>query len=466
MAKHCLILLSYLCLIGTNTTRAQGTSCSDALTLSLNGTVTNYATSPVTGTSVLCSYAGSTPVTWFQLTTNAAGECPLLSISATDNQPVEIAMYASCTGSMIFNSSMCFAGGSGLWAPSENYALLPSTTYYLRVRTGTACSLQVSAQSYTPPNNTCQGAFSITTTPLSDNNACHKPPTSVTPAQLCAMTLENTAFYQFYVATTGVAIININSIACNNGPSNNSTGFQIGFFSGNCSGLNSLSCTQGAGTFVQATTPALVAGTKVTVAIDGVNGSNCRYAISGVNVFGVLETDQLKHFSAWKKAASTLIRWSAEAGGVARYIIERSSDGIQFQAIGTVNGHGGPGEYSFEDVHPLFRAYYRMRSIGTSGEVALSNTIMVERKAPDLLKLTMPNPVRSALNLQLETEQAGSWTYEVVGITGQVFIRGSLQCQGGTNAFRKDLSFIPDGRYILRLQNGEVQESRAFVKMN
>lgn len=74
----------------------QGTGCTDAITLSLNGVLRNYSTSSTAGANVLCTVNGTAPVTWFQFTTNASAECPLLNITSSDNGACEVAFYTSC----------------------------------------------------------------------------------------------------------------------------------------------------------------------------------------------------------------------------------------------------------------------------------------------------------------------------------------------------------------------------------
>jgi hypothetical protein len=39
--------------------------------------------------------------------------------------------------------------------------------------------------------------------PITDNNACNSPGTGVNPTDLCASTLENTAFYKYTVLVDG-----------------------------------------------------------------------------------------------------------------------------------------------------------------------------------------------------------------------------------------------------------------------
>jgi len=464
-----LILAAYLML--PVLLKAQGSSCGSPHNIILDGVNRTYATSTSTGGSVVCTnYAGNSPVTWFSFTTNAAAEMPLMDISAKDGAQCEIAMYTACNGGGTLQalSSMCFDDGEGLWAPAHNYTLTANTTYRLRIKTATATEIKIEAQSHTPTNNFCSGATPLDANFVSDNNACNLPSSEVTPSQICAYTIENTAFYQFYVASTGSAIININSIACDNGATMNTSGFQIGFFTGSCGALTKLSCTAGEGTPVQATTPSLPAGTKVYVAIDGESGSNCKYGIQALNAYAVL-AENFKNFSVWKKASSNIIKWTSLNDRISFFEIERSQNGKDFTLIGKVSPSSLSSDkvdYSFEDSKPLPVSYYRVKQVYQQGRIALSETIKLYRDDLSNEKISITHPVSRNLDIRLQTDFTGRLEYSVISLSGIVFLKGSLYSNKGTNQFYRDVSALPAGKYLISFYNNEVRLNQSFIKLN
>lgn len=451
---------------------AQG-ACSSAINLTLNGVMNDYTTSSSTGGFVVCSaYTTNSPITWFSFTTSSVTQCPLLNILASDHANCEIAFYTDCGGNMNNNldatSSMCFDDGEGLWAPAESFPLQPNHTYYLRIKTSSACTVSIGGQYYTPSNNNCSGATTITTSSFADNNSCHRPSVEVTPGQLCAFTLENTAFYKFYVASAGSAIININSIACDNGDGNNSSGFQIGFFTGSCESLVPINCTSGSGSFVQATTNPLAAGSLVYVAIDGVSGSNCKYALSGVNVWGALSTN-FKNFSVWKTSSGNNLKWICFNDTSAYYIIERSGDGTHFTEIGQVTHpyrYDQSTEYNFHDEHPLKTSFYRIKQVDRKGTISMSHIITVVRKDFQQMKITMQSLVYNSLHVQIESELNENMHYAIVNNYGQCFLSGIITCNRGITQFYKDIAIMPAGKFTLVLKSGKEQTIKNFIKMN
>jgi hypothetical protein len=466
--KYARIILPAYLLLPAFLFAQTGATCGTAISLNLDGVIRNYSSSSSTGGYLLCTGSGNSSITWFQFTTNASAECPLLNISASDGLDCEVALYSSCAGSIITGSSMCFYDGSGLWAPAQTFTVSANTTYYLRVKTSTACTISIAGQFYTPGNDDCTGAFSISTIGIADNNSCHHAGPGVTPAQLCAFSLENTAWYQFYIASDGQAIINITNISCDNGASNNTNGFQIGFFKGSCSSLTWMNCTSGAGTFVQATTPTLTAGTKVYVAIDGDAGSNCSYSVSGINVFGVLSAG-LENFSGWQTGTSNMLKWTvlAETGGY--YEIERSLNGIDFSAIGRLNIKGSTTnktDYSFEDGSPFAESFYRLKQTDNAGKIALSQVIKIKRSDSFTIELALENPAIGFLKMNINAKRAAQYEYSIINLQGRVLQTGNLFCYKGNNRFSKQVTALQAGHYFLILHNKEISLSKSFVKMN
>ena len=461
----------FLIIMGTSLTAiSQGTDCSSAISLTLNGSTTNHSTSSSTGGNVLCTNNGTTPVTWFRFTTNASAEPPLLNITAADGQPCEIAMYTSCSGNMNNNfestSSMCFEDGTGLWAPAHNYALTANTTYYLRIKTATSTNLQIVAQNHTPVNNSCNGATPIDGNGMTDNNANHKPGQGIIPSELCASSIENTAYYQYYVATTGTSVINISNISCDNGTLNNIAAFQIGFFTGTCSSLTWLnSCFSGSGSFVQATTPVLNAGTKVYVAIDGFEGSNCQYSIQAVNAF--ILSEDIQNLSGWKNKSSNLIKWKSLNVTSKYFEIERSVDGSTFTILGRINNNvpdKKENDYEFEDAKPSQKTWYRIKQVMDNGKVRFSKTLQLTRQELPHQKLYF-TVTPSLLNIEFNSEFEGRSELMIINYYGQQMLQKIVYCKKGLNQLNSNISSLPAGNYLMVLKNKNQKISDSFTKM-
>ena len=449
----------------------QGPDCSSSTNSPLDGIIRSYVTSTAIGGNVLCTGSGNTPVSWFKFTTDAGGNCPLFSITASDGGACEVALYTSCSGNMNSNlqaaSSMCFEDGSGLWAPSENFVMQGNKTYFLRIKTAAPGSIEISASSYPPSNINCLGATAIDETLRSDNNACHKPSAEVAPAQLCATSIENTAFYYYYVASEGHTIINISGIACDNGSGNNVQGFQIGFFTGTCGNFTPLSCESGSGNFVQATTPVLAAHTKVYVAIDGFAGSNCSYSIKAINAYSVLDL-QVKNFSVWKTATTNVLRWNAVSDLNTKFEVQQSTDGLNFKTIGTVRSApelATTSDYMFEDLKPANKSFYRLKGSSSDGKLYQSNVVSISREDIITNIIYIQHPVHTTLKGSLFIKEKGAYTISVQNLYGQVFSRRIVGYEKGYNDLFEGVSHLPNGKYVLVMQKGSRYFTQNFIKL-
>ena len=376
-------------------------------------------------------------------------------------------MYSSssCTPS-ISSCGMCFDDGEGLWAPAHNYSYLANWTYYLRVKTTTAGNITICGQNYTPPNNTCNGAFRIGPTPITDNNACQGPGTGVNPADLCAGSLENTAFYFYTVDITGVSFININNIACDNQAANNSNGFQIGFFTGNCSALTPISCFAGSGSFVSASTVSLPSGTNVYVAIDGVAGSNCRYEINAINAY-VLSTN-IKNFSGWKTSSSNILRWATVTEVNNSYFeIERSTDGNLFTTIGRVPGEENSFSekyYSFEEKKPKEHSFYRLKQVQLNGNTSISTIVDIKRQDIPYLEIKINDLVTSSIKMQIRSNVKSNLAITILNSMGQTVFHDRITSNKGITTYNQTLPFLPAGKYFIIAENNERKAVNSFMK--
>jgi len=446
-----------------------GTDCGNAISLIMDGVSRNYATSSASGTSVICTgYTGSTPVTYFSFTTNSTPDKVLIDITAPTAQPCEVLLYTNSCATVYSSGSMCFDDGKGLWSFGHAFAIQPNTTYKLRIKTTTAGNIAISAKYYNPPNNVCGGATDIGPTPITDNNACNSPGSGLNPTDLCASTLENTAFYKYAVQTDGISIVNINNINCDNGSGNNSNGFQIGFFTGICSSLTPVSCYSGSGGFVTASTVPLSAGTEVFVAIDGVSGANCQYEISVIN--GNILAISIADFIGLKKGSSNLLKWTGLKETLGNYYeIQQSDNNREYKTIGRISSIKTSSEntdYEYEDEYPSLVSYYRIKHIDQGGKSYYSKIVQLRRGNNNGVLVELSNPVRNSINMRLTTTSADYVGITIMNLMGQAVLNDHIKCAKGTNLYTKSLSNLPSGNYYLLLRSDEIQSVTPFIKLN
>jgi hypothetical protein len=459
----------------------QGTSCTNAITIPLNGTCNNYSTSNTNGMTVHCNgagYGGNGKVTYFRFTTNSIPQCVSLDITAAAaGNNIEAVLYSGCssdnpTGGDAYQS-LCMDDGSGIWATNLWWSnLAANTTYYLRVWSENATTLQICGKSETPTNNLCSGSTGIDTLATTNqNNACNLGSTEVTPGSLCAGSLENTAWYTYTVLTSGVSSIIISNLNCDNAnfAGNNDYGFQIGFFTGNCGSLTPTNCigqTGAAGGTVIASSTSFPAGTVVHVAIDGFGGSNCKYDILAINAAPL--SVKMKSFDGWRGSDFNYLTWTTSTETNNRFFeIERSDDGVSYSALGRVDGalnSTAEKKYSFRDEKPISSGYYRLKQVDAHGFITYSRIIRIIRPVTSLLTATFQNPVHDILKASFETSEAGEAQIRVVDVSGKTMITESVKLQKGVNQYQRSLNKLSPGTYYLVVTRDDMRKSFPFIK--
>jgi hypothetical protein len=460
---------------------AQGTSCNNSHVLTLDGVCRDYTISTSTGTADHCStspyggalYTGTGRITIFSFTTNASGSCVLIDLTTSGGQAAEVTLWAKCTSGGAGNlqnpedpSSICFNDGTGLWAPHQNLILAASTTYFLRVWTPGPGTITMCARNYTPPNSLCSGATAIGPTPIPDNNACHKGTTEVLPEHLCALSLENTAFYTYTVAYTGASIITISNITCDNSNIGVDAGFQVGFFTGNCGSLTPVNCFEDSSGTFQATTNSFPAGTNITVAIDGLVGSNCAYTISAINAITLPAV--VKYFTAWVRPGSNNLRWiSLQETQGARYEIEKSLDGINFFKIGNVTGvnhSNSQTDYGFDDFSLMPNQFYRLKIISANSQTIYSNIIQAKRPGSKYPSVVFQNYASDRLVLKVNSTHDKNASIQVIDVLGRQMKVRKVQFDKGENSYTIDIYNLSKGLYYLVFSDYESRMQYSFIK--
>ena len=143
------------------------------------------------------------------------------------------------------------------------------------------------------------------------------------------------------------------------------------------------------------------------------------------------------------------------------FSIEKSKDGINWQAAGTIAAAGNSTavlKYDFIDREVSGSVtYYKLKTTDINGHFKYSGIVHINRASTMGYGLTLfPNPVKNILTLQY-TSAANNETAEVINAVGAVVLRG-------TNSKTIDVSSLSPGVYFVRLlQRNNINISK-FIK--
>ncbi len=468
--KRAGIILMVLLMFRIFSNAQTGASCATAIPITLDSVLRTYTISSSTGANLICTSSGTTSITYFKITSNSSAQSMLLDITGSAGQPIEVGFYNGVTcnnGAFESASSICLYDGTGLWAPAESFSISPNTTYTLRIKTQTTGTIQISGQHYTPPNNDCLNATELGTILIYDENANHMPGPGVTPAQLCAATLENTAFYYYTVETDGVSGVSFENLTCDNNYGNNmaSLGFHFGLFTGDCSSLTNIGCHTGPPFDVQFNIGSLPAGTKVYMAMDGISGSNCYYGVRAINA--IILSATLKYFSGWKTNETNNLKWvSLKENGNKTFEIQRSVNGINFVTIGQVSGQinsKNEKTYQYNDAAPPDYCFYRLRMVSTAGKYSYSDIIKINRGNNIKTRILSSN-ITNQLSLLINGQYKENFAIKIIDNSGRSVKTQVATINSGENLIHVNTGSLPEGMYYLILSGDNYKKTFPFLK--
>lgn len=169
--------------------------------------------------------------------------------------------------------------------------------------------------------------------------------------------------------------------------------------------------------------------------------------------FSVRNIDHKSAYLTWSTASEI----NAEA-----FIIERSANGKDYAAIGSVAASGNSRtrqDYAFTDLHPIIgRSYYRLRQVDLDGSFAYSEARSIKLDGRKVVSV-YPNPVQSdELKVQLNFSDEAEVFVSVYDVSGMEIDQFRFH---GT-AFARPLH-LKAGTYVLKASAGSDKLICRFV---
>lgn len=169
---------------------------------------------------------------------------------------------------------------------------------------------------------------------------------------------------------------------------------------------------------------------------------------------------RLTSFNASAEGFSTKLVWNtAEESGITEYIVEKSTDGRNYTAIGTVKA-ANLKTYSFIDGQSSENSYYRLKMVELDGTYKYSYIVSVKAKL-DASLLLSPNPVKSSLMIQHPKANATSHI-QIMSANGQLL--RDIRLSANAVISNVDMSGLSSGLYHVVYRNGSDIFSKTVLK--
>ena len=144
------------------------------------------------------------------------------------------------------------------------------------------------------------------------------------------------------------------------------------------------------------------------------------------------------------------------------FTVERSVDGITFDEIGIVPGHGTTANshsYQLLDTNPYKGInYYRLKQTDYDGTTDYSQVVAVSIEMLGKVSV-FPNPASNHINIALADFKEGQMQYEIYNSVGQKVHTGVAEVNSNISVISVSEinNFIP-GNYTLRVFDGKQRD--------
>lgn len=181
---------------------------------------------------------------------------------------------------------------------------------------------------------------------------------------------------------------------------------------------------------------------------------------------------ELLTFEGYHQGDRNYLYWTtASEINNAYFIVEKSLDGVNYEAIGKVQGAGTVSEvryYDLMDLNPVVgKNHYRLKQVDFDGSFEYSQSIVIEVDELawnfEVLKL-IPNPTEGEINVRLSSDADAQMVYAIYNMMGQQIITKQVSIYTGMNSLELDLSNLANGVYNLVLDNGNEKIIQRIVK--
>jgi len=174
-------------------------------------------------------------------------------------------------------------------------------------------------------------------------------------------------------------------------------------------------------------------------------------------------------FTGKYQAGTVLLNWvTASEVNNQHFVIERSSDGLNFTEIGKLNGAGNSHQllnYAFRDTKYQSNInYYRLKQVDVDGKWEYSKIVAVkiaDQNRKNLQVTLYPNPAAGYFYLNLTALPPELVQVEIVSIRGQVLLHKEIAA-GNNN--KVDISSLSSGNYLVRIRSNTFSQTLHLVK--
>jgi len=149
------------------------------------------------------------------------------------------------------------------------------------------------------------------------------------------------------------------------------------------------------------------------------------------------------------------------------FVVEKSTDAINFKEIGSLDAKNGKENYySLLDLKSTVeKNYYRIKQVDKDGKITYSNTILVSLKKLLINSISLfPNPVKDKLTLNINAATKNQASIKIIDATGRVVLKQNADLVVGNQSISLNASNLSAGIYTITVNFGEETISQKLIK--
>ncbi len=179
---------------------------------------------------------------------------------------------------------------------------------------------------------------------------------------------------------------------------------------------------------------------------------------------------RLTSFRAASFGQQVFLKWNAaDLTNLQHFVIERSSNGVDFAPVHTVqpNSFLRPYQYELTDKPTTGAAqlWYRLKMVHHNNEITYSNIEMVSWRKSVLSLSVQPNPVRETLQLHWSGVQPNQQVkISISSVAGTVLQQQTLRIADGPVTQFRLSNQLPAGIYLLQVEDASGEDASGQVK--
>jgi PQQ-dependent dehydrogenase (s-GDH family) len=212
--------------------------------------------------------------------------------------------------------------------------------------------------------------------------------------------------------------------------------------------------------------------------VHGANGYVLQGEVTGFSTFyfgasnmSTLPLDLIT-FKGTLQNNATLLQWETDnEKNTSHFGIERSTDGRNFDAIGSVtaNNNGIENKYAFVDnevtLLPATVIYYRLKMVDAGGQFTYSNVVTISLNDISGKIVLSPNPAKHETKVTITSASTGKAKWKLTDNTGRVVMQDVIYLNRGNNNMVINLNSLGSGLYYLNVSGAGIEQNVKLQKL-